>query len=134
MTTAVEGGEWTAARPGCTLHPGKTRYPFHRRLGGPHGRSGRAENLVPTGIRYRTVQPIVNRTKMSTRNISWREKGGRYVGLTPGTLGACTVQGLFYLCLKVMRHKICVYSRKLIRFYVSCFQLDCSSQLFIIIG
>ena len=61
MTAALEGGEWSAARPGHTLPPGKTRYPFHRRLGGPQGRSGRAENLVPTGIRSRTVQPIVSR-------------------------------------------------------------------------
>ena len=44
-------GEWSAARPGRTLSPGKTRDPFYRRLGGPQGRSGRAENLVPTGIR-----------------------------------------------------------------------------------
>ena len=35
--------------------------PFYRRLGGPEGRSGRAENLVPTGIRSRTVQPVVSR-------------------------------------------------------------------------
>jgi len=35
-----------------TLYPmGKTRYPFYRRLGGLQGWSGRAENLVPTGIR-----------------------------------------------------------------------------------
>ena len=34
--------------------PGKTRYPLYRRLCGPQGRSGRAENLVPTGIRSRT--------------------------------------------------------------------------------
>ena len=61
MTTALEGGEWWAARPGRTLPPGKTRYPFHRRLGGPQGRSGRAENRVPTGIRSRTVQPVVSR-------------------------------------------------------------------------
>ena len=58
MTAAVEGGEWSAARPGHTLPPGKTRYPFYRRLGGPQGRSGRAENLAPTGIRFRTVQPV----------------------------------------------------------------------------
>ena len=59
MTAALEGAEWSAARPGRTLHPGKTRYPFYRRLGGPQGRYGRAENLVPTGIRSRTVQPVV---------------------------------------------------------------------------
>ena len=52
-------GEWSAARPGRTLPPGKTRYPLYRRLGGPQGRSGRAENLVPTGIRSRTAQPVV---------------------------------------------------------------------------
>jgi len=46
------GGEWLAARPGRTLLPGKTRYPFYRRLDGPQGRSGRAENLVPTGILF----------------------------------------------------------------------------------
>ena len=53
MTAALEGGEWSAARPGRTLPPGKTRYPLHRRLGGPQGRSGRAGNLVPTDIRSR---------------------------------------------------------------------------------
>ena len=54
--------------PGRTLPPGKTRYPFYRRLGGPQGRSGRAENLVPTWIRSRTVQPVVIRyTDWATR-------------------------------------------------------------------
>ena len=61
MTAALEGGEWSAARPGRTLPPGKTRYPLYRRLVGPQGRSGRAENLVPTEIRSRTVQPVVSR-------------------------------------------------------------------------
>jgi len=58
MTAGLEGGEWSAARPGRTLPPGKTRYPFYRRLGGPQSRSGRAENLAPTGIRFRTVHPV----------------------------------------------------------------------------
>jgi len=61
MTAALERGEWSAARPGHTLPPGKTRYPFYRRLGGPQSRSGQAEKLVPTGIGTRTVQPIVSR-------------------------------------------------------------------------
>ena len=39
MTAGLEGGEWS--RLGRTLPPGKTRYPFYRRLGGPQGRSGR---------------------------------------------------------------------------------------------
>ena len=68
MTTALEGGELSAARPGRTLPPGKSRYPFYRRLGGLQGRSGRAENLVPTGIRSRTFQPAVSRyTDWATR-------------------------------------------------------------------
>ena len=81
MTAALEGGEWSAARHGRTLPPGKTRYPFYRRLGGPQGLSGRAENLVPIGIRSWTLQSVVSRytdwatratTEMSTRSFSWR--------------------------------------------------------------
>jgi len=68
MTAVLEGGEWPAARPGRTLPPGKTRYPFYRRLGGPQDPAGRTENLVPTGIRSRTVQPVVSRhTDWATR-------------------------------------------------------------------
>ena len=61
MTAALEGFEGSASHPGRSLLPGKTWYPFYRRLGGPQGRSGRAKNLVPTGIRSRTVQPVVSR-------------------------------------------------------------------------
>jgi len=61
MAAALEGGEWSAAHPGRTLPPGKTRYVLYRRLGGPQGRSGWAENLVPTGIRSLIVQPVVSR-------------------------------------------------------------------------
>jgi len=70
MTAALEGGEWSAARPGRTLPQGETRYPFYRRLGGPQVRSGQTENLVPTGIRSRTAQPVVSRyTDGATRPI-----------------------------------------------------------------
>jgi len=71
-----------STRPGRNLPPVKTRYPFYRRLGGQQGRSGRAENLVPTGIRPRNVQPVVSRyTDWATRStnmviygvfITWR--------------------------------------------------------------
>ena len=70
MTAALEGGEWSAVRPDRTLplEKGETRYSFYRRLGGPRFRSGRAENLVPVGIRSRTVQPVVSRyTNWATR-------------------------------------------------------------------
>ena len=48
----VEGVSPTPRPP---LPPGETRYPLYR--SGPHGR---AENLVPTGIRSWTVQPVVS--------------------------------------------------------------------------
>ena len=46
-TSALEGGEWSAAPPAALYTRGKIRYPFHRGLGGPQGWSGRA----PNGIR-----------------------------------------------------------------------------------
>ena len=50
-------------------------YLFYRRLGEPQGRSGRAENLVPTGIRSRTVQPVVSHyTDWATGPIQWSIK------------------------------------------------------------
>jgi len=55
MTAALEVGEWSAARPGRTLPPGKTRYPLYRRLGGPQSRSGRAENLAPPVLKVNIV-------------------------------------------------------------------------------
>jgi len=61
MTAALEGGEWSASRPCRTLPTGKTWYSLYRRLGGPQDRSGRAEYPVPTGIRSRTVKPVVSR-------------------------------------------------------------------------
>ena len=53
-------GEWSAARLGCTLPPGKTQYPFYRMLGGPQGQSRWVENLVPTMIWSQTIQPVVS--------------------------------------------------------------------------
>jgi len=45
-----------SSTPRPHLPPEKTRYPFYGMLGGPQGRSGRAENLVPTRFRSRSVQ------------------------------------------------------------------------------
>ena len=55
MIADLEGGEWSTANP-----PGKDPVPIYRRLGGPQDRCGRAENLVLTGIRSQTVQPVVS--------------------------------------------------------------------------
>jgi hypothetical protein len=75
MTAALQGGEWLAARLGRNLPPRKNRYPFYRRLGGPQVRSGKAENLVPTGIRSRTVQPVAQ----SLYRLSYRAHNDSYV-------------------------------------------------------
>jgi hypothetical protein len=41
MTSALDGGEWSASLPSHTLPSGKgPQYPLYRRLGGPHSRSG----------------------------------------------------------------------------------------------
>jgi len=61
MIAALEGVSGQQHAPAALSHRGKNRYPIYRRRGEPQGRSGRAENLVPTGIRSRTVQPVVSR-------------------------------------------------------------------------
>ena len=50
-----------SSTPRLHFTPGKSQYPLYRRLRGPQGRSEGTENLVPTGIRSRTVQPVVSR-------------------------------------------------------------------------
>jgi hypothetical protein len=69
MTTALEGGEWSASRPGRSLPPGKTRYPLYRRLGGPQGRSGQVRKISPPpGFDLRNFQPVASRyTDWATR-------------------------------------------------------------------
>ena len=69
MTTALEGGEGSASRPGHSLPPGKTRYPLYRRLGGPQGRSGKVRKISPPlGFDPRTVQPVASHyTDWATR-------------------------------------------------------------------
>ena len=81
MTAALEGDEWSAAL--AALYP-QERLGTHFTGGwvGPRGRSGRVENLIPTGIRSRTVQPIVSHyTNWATRptlqlyTVSYLEQG-----------------------------------------------------------
>ena len=52
MTTALEGGEWSASRPGRFFTPGKEPVPIVKEAGWAPGPvwTG-AENLAPTGIR-----------------------------------------------------------------------------------
>ena len=105
MTAALEGGEWSAACPGRTLPPGKTRYLFYRRLGGPQGQSGRAENLVPTGIRSRTVQPVVIPAELpGPRNT----QGG-----WSNSVGKCRWNKMHYFLLIYFKNKLLHVSTRL---------------------
>jgi hypothetical protein len=72
LTSALEGGEGSASRPGRTSPPGKTRYPLYRRLVGPQGRSGQVRKISPPpGFDPRTVQPVGSRyTDYATRPTS----------------------------------------------------------------
>ena len=58
MTAGLEEVSGQQHAP-AALYPGKDPVPIV--LGGPQGRSGLAENRVPTGIRSRTIQPVVSR-------------------------------------------------------------------------
>ena len=102
MTAALEGGEWSAARPGRTLHPGKTRYQFYRRLGGPQGRCWRAENLVPTGIRSRTVQPVVS------HYTDWATRSTERIIMLGKTTRFCR-SGLFWDIMQHIFHSSWIY-------------------------
>ena len=56
MTAALEAGEWSAARPDRTLPAGKDTVPILQEAGWSPGPVWTGtENLVPTGIRSRTV-------------------------------------------------------------------------------
>jgi len=110
MTAALEGGEWSAARPDRTLPPGKTRYPFYRRLGGPQGRSWRSENLVPTGIRSRTVQPVVNHyTDWATRptnmvyTVRFFFSSKCSLFHNSNVFGSCIIRILYTECAKIKK-------------------------------
>jgi hypothetical protein len=61
LISALEGMGGQRHAP-AALPPGKTRYPLHRRLGGPQGRSGRVRKASPPpGFDPRTVQPVPSR-------------------------------------------------------------------------
>jgi hypothetical protein len=62
LTSALDGGVWSASRPGRFTPRGKnTRYPLDRRLSGPLSRSGRCGEeknlLLLLGIEPRPLSP-----------------------------------------------------------------------------
>ena len=62
QTTALEGDEGPASRPGRSLPPGKTRYPMYRRLDGLQDQFGRVRKISSLpGFDSRTIEAITNR-------------------------------------------------------------------------
>jgi hypothetical protein len=55
LTSALGGGGWSMPCPGRFTLAWKTRYPLHRRLGGPQSRSGWVWKISPP-----TVQPVTS--------------------------------------------------------------------------
>ena len=95
MTAGLEGGEWSAARPGRTLPPGKNRYPFHRRLGGPQGRCGRAgksrlhrDSIPDRPVRSQSLYLLSYRAHLfinKRKNVKW----SRYRPAVAQRVGRC---------------------------------------------
>jgi len=57
MTVALEGGEWSAACHGHTLHPGKTRYHFTGGWMGPRAGVDRQKISSLPGFDSRPFSP-----------------------------------------------------------------------------
>jgi len=75
-------GWMASSTPRPHFTPGKDPVPIVQRLGGPQGRSGRAENFIPTGIPSRTVQHVVSRCNdWATRPTSCLSHHTNYDGL-----------------------------------------------------
>ena len=72
-STSAQDGVGGQRHAPAALPPGKTRYPLHRRLGGPQGRSGRVRKIsLPPGFDPRTVQPVASRyTDWATPIPTW---------------------------------------------------------------
>ena len=61
VTLALERGGWTGLRPGRFI-PRETWYPLHRRLNGPHRRTGWVRRISsPPEVDYQPFQPVTAR-------------------------------------------------------------------------
>ena len=80
LTSTTHRCGWSTPRPGIG-----TRYPLHRRLGGPQGRSGRVRKISPApGFDSRTVQPVASRyTDWAVPVTSLKHKHKKYSDAEP---------------------------------------------------
>jgi hypothetical protein len=77
VTSALDGGEWSASRPGRVLPPGKySRYPLTRRQGGPHRRSGHRleeKSFISAGHRTIIARPDTILTELPGSYSSYKQ-------------------------------------------------------------
>jgi hypothetical protein len=78
LDRGIRRGWVVSSTPQPHFTPGKTRYPLYRKLGGPQGQSGRAENLAPPGFDPRTVQPVAQ----SLYRLSYLAHRGKAISMT----------------------------------------------------
>ena len=64
-TSVLDGGVGGQHHAPAALPKGKTRYPLHRRLGGPQGRSGRVRKISPPPTRIRSPDRPVRSESLS---------------------------------------------------------------------
>jgi hypothetical protein len=136
MTTALEGGERSASRPGRSLRPGKTRCPLYRRLDGSQGRSGQVRKTSPPlGFDPQTVQPV------ASRYTDWATRPGfllNFSSLIPKQTPALYITLLFFTSEYAFQHYVLIWlhfvksnssqrNRKLL------FKPSMSSALFILV-
>jgi len=84
--------EGSSSRSDRSLPPGKTRYPFYRRLSGPQGLSGQVRKISPLpGFDPLTVQLVANRyiDFFVCRPLRWPSQ-------QPATRNLCKTRGCNY--------------------------------------
>jgi len=84
---------WSAPRHGRFVPPGKTRYPFYRRLGGSQGRSGQVRKISPPlGFDPRTVQPVAQLLYRLSYPSHLYERSKRKIRVFWVTLGSLVIE------------------------------------------
>jgi len=68
MAAALEGSKWSAARPGRTLPPGKTRYPLQGKSGPEGSRKLRLPDFMTTAQDGGKIVSLTHRPSLTPAN------------------------------------------------------------------
>jgi hypothetical protein len=71
LTSVLNGSGWLTPYTGCFTPGVETQYPLCRRLGGPQGKSGQVQKILPPlGCEPQTVQPLAGCCSDTENNIN----------------------------------------------------------------